>query len=46
MINFYTDKLATHAKSIRFKAQHTHKQMVIKQLTNTPLFPNHLKAMT
>ncbi|EEX54360.1 hypothetical protein HMPREF6745_0182 [Prevotella sp. oral taxon 472 str. F0295] len=45
MINFYTDKLATHAKSIRLKTQHVHKQMIINLLTNYSLSPNHLKAM-
>jgi len=34
MINFYTDKLVTHTKSIRFKTQHTHKQMIISILIN------------
>jgi len=34
MINFYTDKLVTHAKNIRPKTQHAHKQMIIKLLTN------------
>ena len=46
MINFYTDKLVTHAKSIRFKTQYTHKQMIINLLTNYPLSLNHLKTMT
>lgn len=46
MINFYTDKLATHAKSIRFKKQYTHKQMIINLLTNYSLSLNHLKTMT
>ena len=46
MINFYTDKLVTHAKSIRPKTQHIHKQMTISLLTNLPLSPNHLKTMT
>ena len=34
MINFYIDKLVTHAKSIRPKTQHIHKQMIINLLTN------------
>jgi len=46
MINFYTDKLVTHAKSIRLKTQHTHKQMIINLLTNYSLSLNHLKTMT
>jgi|GEM_PF-658554 len=46
MINFYTDKLVTHAKSIRAKTQHTHKQMIINILTNCPLSLNRLKIMT
>lgn len=46
MINFYTDKLVTHAKSIRFKTQYTHKQMIINLLTNYSLSLNHLKTMT
>ena len=46
MINFYTDKLAMHAKSIRLKMQHIHKQMIINLLTNYSLSLNHLKTMT
>ena len=34
MINFYIDKLVTHAKSIRPKTQYIHKQMIINLLTN------------
>ena len=46
MINFYTDKLATHFKSAKFRTQHTCKQMAIKLLTNYSLPPKHLKTMT
>lgn len=46
MINFYTDKLVTHAESIRSKTQHIHKQMIINLLTNQPLSLDHLKTMT
>ncbi len=30
MINFYNNKLATHAKSAKSEAQYTHKQMTTK----------------
>ena len=30
MINFYTNKLATHVKSAKSEAQYVHKQMAIK----------------